>query len=66
MILQLLQLSQPSNPDSAKVVGGGKWVMDVSTRVPEGKHVEGAKAVGSFAQRLMPLIVLQRAEVPIT
>ena len=42
-----------------------KYILDLSCRVQEGKHVEGALAVGSFAQQLLPLVVLHKAELPV-
>ncbi|GAX74567.1 hypothetical protein CEUSTIGMA_g2016.t1 [Chlamydomonas eustigma] len=53
-IMRFAPLEQPGNPDSAPKNFKGNYVMEVKTRVPEGKHFEGARALGSFGQILVP------------
>lgn len=43
-----------------------QYFIDVRSRVPEGRHAECAKALGAFAQQLHPLVVLHKAEVPVS
>ena len=66
-LLQLFSLAQPGMLDRqvAAPVACHKYILDLSCRVQEGKHVEGALAVGSFAQQLLPLVVLHKAELPV-
>ena len=61
----MFALKQPGNPESTHAQASSCYILDVSTRVPEGRHVEGARAVGSFGQLLQPLVTLLRAEKPI-
>lgn len=63
--MRILALTQPGNPDSQTKVATDKYMIDVCTRVPEGGHIEGATAVGSFGQSLHPLVTLLRADKPI-
>lgn len=63
-LMRILSLSQPGNPESQTRNATDKYIIDVSTRVPEGKHVEGARALGAFGQTLRPYVILQRAEMP--
>lgn len=39
-------------------------MVDVSTRVSEKMHTEGALAIGSFGAKLAPLVMLQAAVAP--
>lgn len=41
---------------------GPEYFVEASTPAPEGRHAEAAHALGSFAQRLQPLVELRRAE----
>mmetsp|Transcript_36821 Transcript_36821/g.81895 ORF Transcript_36821/g.81895 Transcript_36821/m.81895 type:complete len:212 (+) Transcript_36821:243-878(+) len=63
-LLQVNALTQQGNPETMRDLHR-KYVLDVSTHVAEGKHGDGARAIGAFGQRLHPLVTLQRAEVPI-
>ena len=58
-------LRQPGNLESGEKSAFGKYVIDVSTRVPEGQHVQGARAIGSFGMALRPLVTLVRADMPV-
>lgn len=62
--MRILALSQPGNPESQTRNATDKYIVDVSTRVPEGKHSEGARALGAFGQMLRPYAILQRADAP--
>ncbi|KAG1677620.1 hypothetical protein FOA52_010401 [Chlamydomonas sp. UWO 241] len=64
-LMRILAPTVPGNPDSATKNVSANFLLDVTTRVGEGQHVEGARAVGSFGQSLQPLVSLQRAERPI-
>ena len=63
----MFALQQPGNPGSQKDSQNVSkdYVVDVTTRVPEGKHVEGARAIGSFGLALQPLVVLIPASEPV-
>ncbi len=62
--MRIYALQQPGVPESAPKNCTEKYIIDVWTRVQEGKHIQGAMAVGSFGQSLSPLVTLQRAEKP--
>jgi hypothetical protein len=63
--MRIFALQQPGNPDSRPDSGGRDYVVDVTTRVPEGKHIEGARAIGTFGLALQPLVVLIPASEPV-
>jgi hypothetical protein len=43
----------------------GKYMLNVSTSAVDGHYADAAHALGSFVQRLAPLVVLQPACTPI-
>jgi len=63
--VQLLRVTpvppRTQNPDAVQMAS--KFMLNVTTHAAEGLYVEAAQAVGSFAQRLAPLLVLQPAIV---
>lgn len=65
-LVRMFALQQPGNPDSKPDRGVSRdYVVDVTMRVPEGRHLEGARAIGSFGLALQPLVVLIPASVPV-
>jgi hypothetical protein len=50
--------------ESSKLrVSKSQFVVEVNLMAGEGTYMEGVRAIGSFAQRLMPLVELRRADV---
>mmetsp|Transcript_2547 Transcript_2547/g.6535 ORF Transcript_2547/g.6535 Transcript_2547/m.6535 type:complete len:215 (-) Transcript_2547:233-877(-) len=61
LLLQVLTLPTPESPLDTARNYSGKYVLDVTTRVAPGAHVEGCQALGSFGAKLEPLASLQPA-----
>lgn len=58
-IVDISTTGQPGNLKEAKRFSQ-RYMVEVTTRVAEGRHIEGARALGSFAEKLAPLVALQR------
>lgn len=63
-LMKILALAQPGNPEGPSRAVAEKYLVEVSTRVPEGKHLEGARAIGAFGGSLQPLVSLRKADRP--
>ncbi len=60
-LIRLWSLQSPGDLSSAPVSPSASYIVDVRTRVPEGRHVEGAKALGLFGLCLGHLVSLRKA-----
>ena len=61
-LFTLVEAGKLRDKGSIALYGSKRYIVDMSCRVPEGRHYEGANIVGAFGAQLAQYVKLARAD----